>query len=56
MFRRILVEEWQSTLTIISFSIFLSVFILTLIRTWRMPRERVQHLENLPLQDDAYHE
>lgn len=53
MFHRILVEEWQRVLTLVSFSIFFVTFLVTAFRTWRTPRERLQHLENLPLGDDA---
>ncbi len=53
MFRRLLVEDWQRTLTIISFAIFGLVFLLTIVRTLRLPRSKVQHLENLPLENDT---
>lgn len=52
MFRRLVVEEWQATLTIISFTLFAGVFLVTLFRVWRMPREKVEHLHNLPLNGD----
>ena len=52
MFRRLLVEEWQATLTVVSFLIFFIVFALTLIRCWRMPRPYAEHMESLPLQKD----
>jgi cbb3-type cytochrome oxidase subunit 3 len=53
MFHRILVEEWQRVLTMVSFSIFFITFLVTALRTWRTPRERLQHLASLPLGDDA---
>jgi hypothetical protein len=53
MFQRIIVEEWQRVLTVVSIAIFFTTFVVTALRTWRMPRERLQHLENLPLRDDA---
>lgn len=53
MFRRILVEDWQRVLSMVSIGIFFVTFILTTIRTWRTPRERLHHLENLPLGDDV---
>jgi tellurite resistance protein TehA-like permease len=52
MFRRILVENWQTALTIVSFAIFLATFIAVLIRTLRTPRNKIARLENLPLEDD----
>lgn len=54
MFRRLLIEEWQNVLSIISFSIFFAVFVLTLLRLWRTPRTVVEHLENLPLENDTH--
>lgn len=53
MFHRIFVEEWQRVLSIVSISIFFVTFIITALRTWRTPREQLQHLENLPLGDDV---
>lgn len=54
MFHRILVEDWQRALTIISFAIFAAVFLLTLGRALRLGREQVRHLENLPLENDHH--
>lgn len=53
MFRRLLVEEWQNVLSIISFSIFFAVFVLTLLRLWRTPHHKLEHQENLPLANDT---
>ena len=55
MFHRILVEEWQRVLTVISFGIFMFTFAIIALRTWRMPRETVRRLENLPLENDTNH-
>ena len=52
MFHRILVENWQTTLTIVSFAIFGIVFLAVLIRTWRAPNEAITRLENLPFEND----
>lgn len=56
MFRRIVVEEWQSILAIAS---LLTLFIAFLFIVWkarRMSSQEVQRLENLPLQDDTHHD
>jgi hypothetical protein len=53
MFHRILVEDWQRALTMISFAIFAAVFLLTLARAMRLSRDRIRHLENLPLENDS---
>jgi cbb3-type cytochrome oxidase subunit 3 len=53
MFHRIVVEEWQRWLNALGILLFLLVFISTVIGVLRMPKESVQHLESLPLNDDA---
>jgi hypothetical protein len=54
MFHRILVEEWQRALSILSITLFFSVFVIHFIRVRRMPREDVAHLESLPLENDDH--
>ena len=54
MFHRIVVEEWQRALSILSITLFISVFIIHTIRVRRMSRESVAHLENLPLENDDH--
>ena len=54
MFHRILVEEWQRVLSIVSISLFFSVFIIHFIRVRRMSRDTVTRLENLPLENDDH--
>lgn len=54
MFHRITVENWQNIMAITSFSIFFSVFILTLLRMWRMKQNTTRHLASLPLADDTH--
>ena len=51
MFRRLLVENWQTTLTLVSFAIFGTVFLTVLIRTWRASREEIARAANLPLEN-----
>lgn len=52
MFHRILVEDWQRALSILSITLFLAVFIVHSIRVRRMSDKNIAHLENLPLEDD----
>ena len=54
MFHRILVEEWQRVLSILSITLFVAVFIVHFIRVRRMPRQTIAHLENLPLENDDH--
>ena len=56
MFHRILVEEWQRVLSIMSIVIFLGVFLINLVRVQRMSRESITRLENLPLENDDHAE
>ena len=51
MFRRILVENWQSTLTIVSFAIFGFVYLAVLFRIWRASREEIARVAQMPLED-----
>ena len=51
MFRRILIENWQTTFTLVSFAIFGGVFLAVLIRTWRASREDVNRMARLPLEE-----
>ena len=54
MFRRIIVEEWQRVLSVISISLFLAVCVLHFFRVRRIPRETISHMENLPLEKDDH--
>jgi hypothetical protein len=54
MFHRILVEEWQRALSVVSIVLFFAVFVIHFIRVRRMPRETVAHLESLPLENDDH--
>lgn len=54
MFRRILVEEWQRALSVLSITLFLAVFIVHFIRVRRMSRETIARLEKLPLESDDH--
>ena len=54
MFHRVIVEEWQRALSVLSITLFFAVFIINFIRVRRMPRATVAHLESLPLALDAH--
>jgi hypothetical protein len=54
MFHRILVEEWQRVLSVLSITLFFAVFIIHFLRVRRIPRETIAHLENLPLENDDH--
>ena len=54
MFHRILVEDWQRALSILSILLFLAIFIVHSIRIRRIPRDTISHMENLPLEKDDH--
>ncbi len=54
MFHRILVEEWQRALSILSITLFFAVFLLHFLSVRRMPREKIARLESLPLENDDH--
>ena len=54
MFHRVIVEEWQRVLSVLSITLFFAVFIINFIRVRRMPRATIAHLESLPLASDAH--
>ena len=52
MFHRIIVEEWQRALSVLSITLFFAVFIIHFFRVRCMSRETIERLENLPLAND----
>jgi len=54
MFHRLLIEDWQRALSILSLTLFLAVFIVHTIRIRRIPPETIARLENLPLDSDEH--
>ena len=52
MFHRIIVEEWQRALSVLSISLFFAVFVIHFIRVRCMSRETIARMENLPLEND----
>lgn len=54
MFRRIIFEDWQRSLSIVGWVIFAVVFITSTLRALLMSKEHVRKLEGLPLEEDSY--
>lgn len=52
MFRRLLIEDWTVIFTIAAFVTVASIYLTMLYRTVRLRRPQVDHLSQLPLQDD----
>lgn len=53
MFKRIVYEDWVHIVPIISFVVTFGVFAMTTVRALLIPKNRRDHLANLPLQDEA---
>ena len=51
MFRRILVENWQTTLTLVSFALFGFVYLAVLVRACRASRDEINRAARMPLED-----
>jgi uncharacterized membrane protein len=54
MFRRIILEDWQRSLSIVGWVIFAVVFITSTLRAILLPKEQVRKLEGLPLEEESY--
>ena len=52
MFKRLIVEDWQSSMHIVAMTIFIAVFIFTFVRVLCMPKARLKRLSSLPLEND----
>jgi hypothetical protein len=52
MFQRIVVEEWQRALSVMSITLFFAVFVITAVRVRRMSRATIARLETMPLESD----
>ena len=52
MFKRIILEDWQTVVPYLCFALIGGAFLLIVIRAIRMKKNDVDHLSNLPLQDD----
>ena len=53
MFKRLLVSDLTNDLTLISFLIFFLIFVGAVIWTLCIPRSQVQHMEELPLDNES---
>jgi hypothetical protein len=52
IFQRINVEQWQHVLSIVSLMLFLCTFIVILVCSMGMSRNKLTHMETLPLEGD----
>lgn len=52
MFRRLLIEDWTAIFTIAAFVTVASIYLTMLYRTVRLRRPEIDHLSNLPFDED----
>lgn len=53
MFKDIVTSEGATLQAAVAFFVTFSVFLLIMIRAWRMRRENDDHVANLPLESDS---
>lgn len=53
MFKRIFYEDWTQMLPEISFCLTFAVFLAITIRALMTKKDKVDHMANLPLEDDT---
>lgn len=54
MFRRLILEDWQRSLSILGWAMFAFVFISTGLRAVFLPKEEAGRLGEMPLEEDSY--
>jgi len=52
MFKRIIYDEWTTIVPIISFVFTFGVFLAICLRAFFMKKDKVQHMKDLPLEDE----
>lgn len=52
MFKRIIIEDWLNWVPYVAFSLTFLAFISIVIKALMMKRKQVDHMANLPLEDD----
>jgi len=53
MFKRIIYDEWTTFVPLISFWFTFGVFLVISLRAFLLKKDTVEHMEHLPLEDDA---
>ncbi|PXA05666.1 hypothetical protein DDZ13_01985 [Coraliomargarita sinensis] len=53
MFKRIIYDDWTTFVPLISFWFTFGVFLAISLRAFLLKKSTVQHMENLPLEEDA---
>ncbi len=54
MFRRIIIEDWQRSLSLLGWGLFALVFVTSALRAARLPKHQVRKLKALPLEEDSH--
>jgi len=53
MFKRIIYDDWTTFVPLISFWFTFAVFLAITIRACLLKKDKVKHMEQLPLEEDA---
>lgn len=53
MFKRIIYDDWTTLVPLISFWFTFGVFLTISLRAFLLKKDTVQHMEQLPLEEDA---
>ena len=49
---RVHYENWHYVLTVLAFAVFFTIFVTVVVRTLRIKKDKLDHLSNLPLEND----
>jgi len=52
IWQRIQYDHWQEAMPLIGFCIFFTLFLIVVVMTLRMRKDKIDHLSNLPLEDN----
>lgn len=52
MFRQLQLPDWTTIVCALAFFTTFAVFLVVVVQTLRMPRKKIEKLENLPWEDD----
>lgn len=53
MFKRIILEDWQHYVPLVSFTVTFGIFAYAVVRAIFLKKEKVERLSRLPLEDSA---
>jgi hypothetical protein len=54
VFRRLLLEDWHRTSSLLGWALFAFVFFVSAVRAYRLPRAEVRRLKSLPFEKESH--